>query len=207
MIAMPDTPVTRREALDRVNRAREQVAAAQLLAAAANAELARAESALAAATPDAPPSGDDLGMAPHDTALVSDPRAELGPEPTDWRRRRASTTWAVIAVALVSSLLLHWIAQMAFGAAVGSIIGLEGFANITARDFEALHTMTLASTFILTTVALGWTGLVSYERLSWPPPVGDYGMSWWRYCFAPVLGLTLAHGIVFAVLMFDAARP
>ena len=45
------------------------------------------------------------------------------------------------------------------------------------------------------------------ERLSWPPAIGDYGMNWWRYCFAPVLGLTLVHGVVFALLMFDAARP
>jgi hypothetical protein len=209
-MTMPDAPITRREAFDRVTRARERVAAAQLLAEAAQAELVRAESALATAIPDATMLADDPAAVPRDTrpaAASGELREALGPGPADWRRRRTSTTWAVSLVALAVSLLLHWIAQMAFGAVAGAMIGIEGFANITERDLETMQIMTLASTLTLTVIAIGWCGLLSYERLSWPPAIGDYGMNWWRYCFAPVLGLTLVHGVVFALLMFDAARP
>jgi hypothetical protein len=202
---MPDAPITRGEAYDRMLRAQERVAAAELLASAARDELARAEAALGEALPDSSARADVPIVVSADARI--DARESLRAEPADWRHRRTTTTWAVVGVALVASLLMHWIAQMIAGAVVGASVGLDGLANITARDLDAVQVMTLASTLILTTVAIGWSGLVSYERLSWPPASGDYGMRWWRYCFAPVLGLTAVHALVFAVLLSDAARP
>lgn len=201
---MPELPSTHRDALDRVRRAKERLAAAEAHADAAREELTRAEAALGAAVFDA--------AAPRDTVAATPPlplevdTVEPEPGPAGWRQRRTSTTWGVCLVAGVVSLLAQWIAQIAGGAVVGGIVGIEGIARLSLRDLETLAILNIASRVVFAAAAVGWTGLLAFERLSWPPADGRYGMNWWRYCFGPVLVLAAAHGVVFSAMFLGFAQ-